>query len=92
MFGAGDLGKQSSSISSCNKSSNSCPGAFFVPNLLNWRLMSIIDAFLLSLVFTICRFCLFLWAFPCIFAMDVGKCLEMIVGASPGHDLKLLFL
>ena len=57
VFGVDDLGKQSSSISAHNKSSNDCPGAFFAFNLLKWRLMSVIDAFLFSLVFVLCRFC-----------------------------------
>ena len=91
LFGVSDLGKQSSSISACNTSSNDFPGSFFVFSLLEWRLMSITDAFLLALVFVLCRVWISWWRCTYAAAMDVEWCLDIMVGVSPGYDIKWYF-
>ena len=91
IFGVSDSGKLSSWISTCNTSSNVCPGFYLAFNFLKYSRIFFIDLLLCGGSFLLCRFCFSWCKCPCVVATGVAKYFLTNSCVRPGHVLKKLF-
>ena len=91
-FGVSGIGKLYFSISTCNTSSNVCPGFCLVFNFLKCSHIFFISSLSCNGTLVLCRFYLYWCKCPRVIAIGVSKCFWTNSCVMSGHVPKKLFL